>query len=154
MNSPKPLTTMLLLVAVFLGTVLGTTVGTASAQQFIIKKKRLAVIVEQTPFCPQGIAVAGDALGGLKLCVDYPVGIVDRLEPFIGSTVEIEARWTFLPDPHRKAPVAIGEVSMIGDERIGEPRGPSEVRTAVAVRSTPSAGPVTAFRKRDDNDGR
>lgn len=148
-----------LTVAFLLLTVL---VSTASAQQFIIKKRRLAVTVEQNPFCPQGISVAGGSLDGHQLCVDYPLGIVDHLEPLIGSTVEIEARWTFLPDPTHKAPVAIGEVSMVGEEQISEdrladdhiddPSRASDVKTAMAIRPIPRSRPMIALGKSNATD--
>jgi hypothetical protein len=114
MNRAKRLTLVLLTLAVAL--------GTASAQQFIIKERRFAVAVEENAACSRGIAVSGDSLAGRHLCADYPEGVAELLHNFVGSTVAIEAMWTFLPDPNDQAPVALGGITMIGKEKIGGER--------------------------------
>ena len=92
--------------------------GSASAQQFIIQKKRLVVRIEQNCHCPQGISISATPLGSRLLCADYPEGIADQLRKFVGSTVELEGLWTFLPGSTSNAPVALGTVSMIGPDRV------------------------------------
>ncbi len=125
MNRPKILTLVLLTLAV--------TLETASAQHFIIMKRRFAVTVEENAACPRGIAVYGDSIDGHHLCADYPEGVVDLLHDFVGSTVAIEAMWTFLPDPRDQAPIALGGITMIGGEKV----------QAEAIGETKLASPCT-----------
>jgi hypothetical protein len=106
MQSAKRLAVVFLTMVVWL--------GTASVQQFTIKKKKLKVTVEENTRCPRGISVSGDSLQGRQLCADYPEGAVGRLQKYVGSTVEMEAFWTFVGE----APVALGTVSMIGTESV------------------------------------
>jgi hypothetical protein len=110
--------------------ILAICLGSASAQQFIIKKKKVAVMVEQDSGCPQGISISAGALAGHRLCTDYPEGIADQLRKFVGSTVELEGLWTFLPGNSSNAPVALGMVSRIGSQRIAAGDAPDSVVSA------------------------
>jgi hypothetical protein len=110
--------------------------GAASAQQFLIKKEKLMVTVEQDSLCPGGISVSGDALRGRHLCAGYPREIGRLLQKFVGSSIEMEALWTFINDPNSTVPVALGEVSMVGTERVDSLCTSKAMETAMASPSS------------------
>ncbi len=88
--------------------------GMASAQQFTIKRSKLTVVVESDENCHHGISVSRDRQDGGQLCADYPEGVVNDLQKYAGSTVEVEALWTFLGDGKSNIPVALDKVYKIG----------------------------------------
>lgn len=113
MNSTKRMMVVILMFAVCL--------GTASAEHRINKKKKMAVTIEEDGNCSQGISVSGDSLGGRQLCADYPQGVGDHFQKYVGSKVEVEAQWSFEGDPKTEAPIALGKVFKIGREKVNDP---------------------------------
>lgn len=113
MKSTKRLIGVLLMFAVC--------VGSAFADNKVNKKKRLTVTVEQNDSCAQGISVSNQDWGDRRLCTDYPQGAGDHFQKFVGSTVEVEARWTFEGDPKTTSPIAISKVYKVGREKINDP---------------------------------
>jgi len=137
--------------------------ASSSGQDFTIKKKKLTVLVEQNSECPEGVSVSASR-SGRKLCVDYPRAAAQRLRMKFGTTMELEALWTFSVKTDSQDPVAVGMVSGIAQERfvsnpqtsgeeIATPRvprpknsyikgdvGAGEARTTVISRSLPHSG--------------
>ena len=74
---------------------LAVCLGSAFADHKVNKKKKLTVTVEQNESCAQGISVSNYAWADVHLCMDYPQGAGDHFQKYVGSTVEVEARWTF-----------------------------------------------------------
>ncbi len=94
--------------------------GITSAQQTTIKRRKMTVAVEKDKNCPQGISVSGRFVGGRQLCVDYPEGVSYQFQKLVGSTVEVEAFWTFEGDPKRDTAVALGQVIRIGGDKVDD----------------------------------
>jgi hypothetical protein len=113
MNSTKKLIGGFLMFAVCL--------GTAFAEHRVNKKKKITVTVEQDANCSQGISISGDSLGDRQLCADYPQGVGDHFQKYVGTTVEVEARWAFDGNTKTDAPIALGKVYKIGREKINDP---------------------------------
>ena len=82
--------------------------GICSAQQFTVRKRTIAVLVEENRNCPQGISVS-TGVGSFPLCADYPTGISEQLKQFTGSVVNLRAWWTFGTNS-RITPLALGGV--------------------------------------------
>jgi hypothetical protein len=113
MKNTKRVTGVLLMLAVC--------VGSAFADHTVNMKKKLTVIVEQNDSCAQGVSVSNEAWGDRQLCTDYPQGAWDHFQKYVGSTVEVEARWTFEGDPKTTLPIAISKVYKVGREKINDP---------------------------------
>jgi hypothetical protein len=127
MNTTKKMMVMVLMAAVC--------TGMASTQQTTIKKRKITVMVEQDKNCPQGISVSGisvssPSVGSGQLCVDYPEGVSYQFQKLVGSTVEVEALWTFESGLKRETPVALGQVLRIGSEKVD-----SKVEDACATKT-------------------
>ena len=86
--------------------------GICAAQQFTVRKRTIAVLVEEDRNCPEGISVSTGVRSGFPLCADYPTGISQQLKQFAGSVVNIRAWWTFGTDS-RITPLALGGVLSI-----------------------------------------
>src|ERR1035438_4278067 len=102
MKNTKRLIGVLLMLAVC--------VGSALADNKMNKKKKLTVTVEQNDSCAQGISVSNEAWGDRQLCTDYPQGAGNHFQKYVGSTVEVEARWTFEGDPKTTSRSAISKI--------------------------------------------
>jgi len=113
MKNTKRLIGVLLMLAVCM--------GSAFADHKVNKKKKLTVVVEQNDSCAQGISVSNEAWGDRQLCTDYPQGTGDHFQKYVGSTVEVEARWTFEGDPKTTLPIGIAKVYKVGREKINDP---------------------------------
>lgn len=94
--------------------------GSAFADHKVNKKKKMTVMVELDENCAQGISVSNEAWGDRQLCTDYPQGAGDHFQKYVGSTVEVEAKWTFEGDPKTSLPVGIGKVFKVGHEKIND----------------------------------
>lgn len=95
--------------------------GSSFAQHKVSKKKKIVVAVQENGDCSQGVSLSGDALGGATLCADSPQGVGGHFQKYIGSEVEVEARWTFEGNPKSDAPIAVGRVFKIGREKVNDP---------------------------------
>jgi len=113
MKNTKALIGVLVMVAVCM--------GSALAEHKTNKKKKLTVTVEQNGDCAQGISVSNEAWGDVHLCTDYPQGAGDRFQKYVGTEVELEAKWTFDGDPKTTFPVGIAKVLRIGREKVNDP---------------------------------
>jgi len=106
----------------FIGVVLMLAVaGSAFADHKVNKKKKLMVTVEQDDNCAQGISVSNEAWGDRQLCTDYPQGAGDHFQKYVGSAIEVEARWTFEGDSKTTLPIGIVKVYKVGREKINDP---------------------------------
>jgi hypothetical protein len=90
--------------------------GSAFAE-YKVSKKKIVVTVQEDGNCSQGISLTGDALVGAALCADNPQGVGGHFQKYVGSEIEVEARWTFEGNPKSEAPIAVGKVSKIGRAR-------------------------------------
>jgi hypothetical protein len=100
---------------------LAVCVASAFADHKVNKKQKLTVTVEQNDSCAQGISVSNEDWGDRQLCTDYPQGAGDHFQKYVGSTVEVEAKWTFDGDPKTTLPIAISKVFKVGREKINDP---------------------------------
>lgn len=110
-------TTKKMMVLIFMAAVC---TAMASAQQSTIKKRKMSVMVAEDKNCPQGISVSARFAGSGPLCVDYPEGVSYQFQELVGSTVEVEALWTFDGGLKRETPVGLGQVLSIGGEKVAE----------------------------------
>lgn len=101
--------------------------GTAFAEHKINKKKKMTVTVEQDGNCRHGISVSDASWGDRQLCTDYPPAAAAHFQKFVGSTVEIEAQWTYAGDPKSTTPIAISKVFKVGREKVYDPCAVSKV---------------------------
>jgi hypothetical protein len=85
------------------------------------QEKEMTVTVEEDGNCLQGISVSDASWDGRQLCTDYPYGAAGYFRRCVGSTVEIEAKWTFSGDPKTTAPVAISKVFKVGRKKVYDP---------------------------------
>jgi hypothetical protein len=113
MNYVKSMTVLVLVFAVCM--------GTAFAQKRSSKKKKVTVFVEQNDGCSHGIAVSAESWGDRHLCTDNPDGAANHLQNYVGSSVEVEAKFSFEGDPKATAPVAIVKVFKVGREKVYDP---------------------------------
>jgi hypothetical protein len=113
MENRKNITIVVLVLAVCL--------GAASAQSQHNKKKKLTVTVEQNSDCGHGISVSDPSWGDRHLCADYPDAAAGLFQKYVGSTVEVEAQWTFEGDPKTDAPVNLAKVIKVGREKVYDP---------------------------------
>ncbi len=94
--------------------------GSALAQP-ITKTRTIVVNVQLDANCAQGISLTGDILGERELCADEPVGIGNYFQRYVGSDIEVEARWTFDGNPKTDAPVSVGKILKIGRDKVSDP---------------------------------
>jgi len=130
MKNTKRLIGVLLMLAVCM--------GSAFADHKVNKKKKLTVAVEQNDSCAQGISVSNEAWGDRQLCTDYPQGTGDLFQKYVGSTVEIEARWTFEGDPKTTPPIGIAKVYKVGREKINDPCAVSKLGLIAGIAAAAS----------------
>jgi len=95
--------------------------GSAFAEHKVNKKKKIVVAVQEDGNCSQGISLTGEALGGAALCADNPQGVGSHFQKYVGSEIEVEARWAFDGNPKSGAPIAVGRVFKIGREKVNDP---------------------------------
>jgi hypothetical protein len=96
--------------------------GTAFAREHRVnKKEKMTVAVEENGSCSQGISVSSADWDGRQLCTDWPYRVGGYFRRYVGSTVEIEAQWTFNGDPKSSAPVAINKVFKVGKRKVYDP---------------------------------
>lgn len=100
---------------------LAVCMGSAFADHKVNKKKKMTVTVEQDETCAQGISVSNEAWGDRQLCTDYPQGAGDHFQKYVGSTVEVEAKWTFEGNPKTSLPIGIQKVYKVANEKINDP---------------------------------
>jgi hypothetical protein len=109
-------------------------VSSALAQP-IRKKQPIVVTVTLTSNCLQGISLTGDILGDREFCADEPQGVGNYFQRFVGSDIEVEARWTFDGNLRTDAPTGLGKVFKIGREKVS-----SSGALGNGVRGTSSSG--------------
>lgn len=102
--------------------------GTAFAKEHRVnKKEKMTVAVEENGSCLQGISVSSADWEGRQLCADWPYRVSRYFRKYVGSTVEIEAQWTFNGDPKASTPVAINKVFKVGKRKVYDPCAVSKV---------------------------
>ncbi len=95
------------------------------------KTKTIVVNVQLDGNCAQGISLTGDILGERELCADEPAGIGNYFQRYVGSDIEVEARWTFDGNPKTDAPVGVGKILKIGRDKVS---GPTALATLDSLR--------------------
>jgi hypothetical protein len=112
--------------------------GSAFADHKVNKKKKMTVMVEQDDNCAQGISVSNEAWGDRQLCTDYPQGAGDHFQKYVGSTVEVEAKWTFEGDPKTSLPLGIAKVFKVGREKVNDPCAVSKLGLIAGIAAAAS----------------
>lgn len=105
------------LIAVVLMLAFGVSLALA---QPVSKKKKIVVNVQLDANCSQGISLTGDVLGERQFCVDEPQGVGNYFQRFVGSDIEVEARWAFEGNPKTDVPTGLGKVFKIGREKVAD----------------------------------
>jgi len=114
MKNTKKMMGLILMFAVCLGTAF-------AKEHRVNKKEKMTVAVEENGSCLQGFSVTSTDWDGRQLCADWPYRVGRYFRRYVGSTVEIEAQWTFNGDPKTSAPVAINKVFKVGKKKVYDP---------------------------------
>lgn len=102
----------------FVTFMLAISAASAFGQHATIKKRTISVVVQKDRNCLQGISVSTGAIGGRRLCADYPAGISNRFRKFVGSQIRLEAFWTFEGELKHERPVALGVILGINGDSV------------------------------------